>query len=75
MLGSLSPCQKATVNQLWEKWEKDAESKGEQLPDYAPRLFNHTIGFSHLSSLQFVKAFVQNRSQLSAGKNPLLSLL
>eukprot|EP00437_Effrenium_voratum_P033914 CAMPEP_0181475590 /NCGR_PEP_ID=MMETSP1110-20121109/41265_1 /TAXON_ID=174948 /ORGANISM="Symbiodinium sp., Strain CCMP421" /LENGTH=112 /DNA_ID=CAMNT_0023600837 /DNA_START=43 /DNA_END=382 /DNA_ORIENTATION=+ len=25
--------EKATVNQLWEKWEKDAESKGEQLPD------------------------------------------
>ncbi|CAE7798111.1 unnamed protein product, partial [Symbiodinium microadriaticum] len=28
--------EKATVNQLWEKWEKDAESKGEQLPDYVP---------------------------------------
>eukprot|EP00439_Symbiodinium_sp_Y106_P055288 s3556_g7.t1 len=28
--------EKATVNQLWEKWEKDAESKGETLPDYVP---------------------------------------
>ena len=31
----LCPCQKATTNQLWDKWEKDVEARGERLPEYA----------------------------------------